>query len=719
MSLTEFADTRARHLENIEFPPLWSGDTLKSDANFIKWFQDTRPKLEEASRRSIEDAWGNLLWYTGEYLPLQNLRLRTPDGRDIEIPRQLSPFVINYLGYLTDKRAADLSIYKPNHEVKPQHDTEADRMRSRTIKSALKYIKQQVGIAKLFDQAEKWNMVFGNIYIGVDWNPNIGDLLPEEERKKVEKEKRPLVEGDLEVKLIDPWHILLWPARHYDKVSCAVQIVEIIHIEEARKKYKMPSLGMEKEAGDGSVFSFTSPWVESVRPNEVVIYRTIYKPDDYLPEGAVITHTRDTVISKELKNYPWSHKQFPWVRYTDIDVPGRLFPISFYRHLKPMQHTFNNVSGMIKKYVATTCHPKWVMVRGACNIKSLGNAATVIQHKAGMPPNLAQIKPMGPDIFNFRNTIKDEMTLLSNSHQISLGELPPNTRSGIMISRLQEIENKQRGPQIDKRNDFMGETLMLIASVMGDHYPLQSDERIMRVVGKDLLDEMKGLKDIRIYAGYNVEIQNPSGFSSELSGRLEEVSFIKKEIDPTLLSPQQTLDIIGGGLESKYYDAVTAALKSAQAENEKMSDGTNVPEPEVYEDHITHWNEHMLDVQSSGFKRLARKIQKYKTDHIMGHEELMVKLGDNNQVYLQKLSMLDGFPRFYKPLPPPEPEMPPQQPAMPVAPPMPPQAPPPGVPPEMLAAMMQKKGPTRKNIQIAPPGPDGSRNITMDEHPLG
>lgn len=634
MSLTEFTNRRYSET-NVALPPIWVGNTLKSAEGFMSWFQSTLPILENIARPTIEDAWSNLLWYTGEYVPLMPMQLRSPDGRITEVPRQLAPFVVNYLAYLTDKRAADLSVYKANHDTAPEDESEDDRMAARVMKVIVRHIKRFNNADMLFDKAEKWNMVFSHIYLGVDWNDKIGD------RKKA---KSPDREGEVELKIIDPWHILLWPSRHYEQCPCAIQIEEIIHVEEARKKYNNENIQATKA---DSLFQFQSVFKEEIRPDEVVIYRTVYKPDEFLPQGAVIRSTSEMVISGlGDKVYPWSHEDFPWVRYTDIDVPGRLYPISFYQHVKPLQHAYNNLSGLIKKYIYTTAHPKWAVTRGSCNLKSLGNAAAIIQHRAGMPPNLQQIKPIGPDPFNFRTSLKDEMTLMSGSHQIGLGDLPPNTRSGIMISRLQEIENKQRGPQIDKRNDFMGRVLLLSASVAGDHYPLQSEARIKRVVGRDMVEEVKALASDKVSAQYTITIVNPSGFSSEMTGRLEEISFINKEIDPSLLTRQQKLDIIGAGLEDKYYDATTASLRLSQKENDMMNDGVMPPEPELEEDHITHWNEHYLDMQTMTHKRLPEKIKKMKQDHMMAHEMLMEQLGANPS-YGQRLMQLDGFPRFY------------------------------------------------------------------------
>lgn len=654
MSLNDFMASKAdsENLAKLSFPPLWVNDGHKDPEAFKKWFETNLPKFEQVAQTYIEDAWANLLWYTGEYIPTSPLVIRTPDNKEVTIPRQISPFVINVLGNLTDKRTSDLSVHKPNHEVVPTDSSERDRMTARALQPILEHIKAINEVPRLFDEAEKWNMVYGSIFMSIDFNPKAGD------RKKQEEKGKTLMvpEGEVEIKAKEPWFVLPYPSRHWTKVPMVIEIEEIIHVEEARKKFQNSNI---KPSMKRELFSFQSFMSEKIRPEEVVIYRVIYRPDEFLPDGAMIrcanSGNETIVLQMEYEKYPWSHNQIPLVRYTDIDVPGRLFPMSFYQNVKPIQHTYNNLAGLIRKYIYTMAHPKWAMVRGSCNVKSLGNIASIIQHRPGQPPVMQSVKPIGSDPFNFLSVVEDKMVQLSNSHSIGLGELPPNTRSGIMISRLREIEAQQRGPQIDKRIEFMKDVLLQSASVARDHYPLQSEERLERVVGSQMVPHVKELQDTNIVARYDVNIVTPSGFSQELTGRLEEIAFINTQVDPNLLTRQQKLDIIGAGLNSKHYDSATAALRAAEAENEMMSTGKQAPQPEAWEDHFQHWNAHMIDLQDLSFKSLPKKIQEMKKDHIRATEELMVDQAFNpdgtprNQIYAEQLQTLNGFPRFYTP----------------------------------------------------------------------
>lgn len=660
MTLSEFID---QNREQIHTPlrPIWVDNAHKSKKKTIAWFQEFLPVLETFVRPNIEDMYSNLLWYTGEYVPMFPLRVRHPDGRDVEIKRQLKPFVVNHLAKLTDKRAADLSVFKSTFEARANElrKDEQDRVTARTTKLIVDHLRQANDVDALFNDAEKWNMVFGHIYMGVEENAHKGDKILD---KKGVFEKRA---GQVETKLIEPWYIIPWPMRRWERVPCVIQVLDIIHVEEARKRYNDNKI---EPHGERTLYGFAAPFLEEIRPDDAVIYRIIYRPDEFLPEGAVITMTREHVIESITEKYPWSHGDFPFVRYTDIDVPGRLLPISFYTFAKPLQHTYNNLSGLIKKYIFTVAHPKWTMERGIANIKSLGNASAVIQHTPGRPaPVLQQPRSIGSDPFAFRQTVLREMELMGDIHEISRGSLPPNTRSGIMISRLQQIEQQARGPQIDKRNKFMRDVLLMMASVASDTMPTKPDEVLEKIVGKENVDDVKALASVKFSSEYDILIQNATGFSDQMAGRLEEISFIRQQL-PGLITPQQELDIIGIKSPQKYYDIGTAALRAAERENGMMDDGTAPPSPIIQEDHISHWVTHMTDMQGLAFKKLPKRHRRLKEEHLLATEELMEQVADKNPVYREKLLALDGYPRLYTPTPQPQETLPQEPPG--VAPPM-------------------------------------------------
>lgn len=632
--------------------PLWADGSHRNNVKFKKWFTTHLPICESFSMYRIWNEWNNLLWYTGEILDfVDGVRTQTDFTGFKDKQRRTIPFWVSHISDLIDKRATDLSSLKPNFEITPPTDniTERTRMAARVTRPIATHIRNFNNLDLLFDENERSNTMYGNSFLQVDWDDTAGDrrIPPKSKRGKVDKDE-PKWEGEVVIKQVLPWHILPYPSNHGFDTHTTIQIFEILNVEDARVKYKNPKI--EPDAR-GSLYSFASPFASDILPDEVVVYRTVVPPNPFCPDGAMIYSTFDgTVLKKFVDRYPYSHGGYPWERHSDITAHGRVFSYSVMNLLKPMQWTYNLLGGMIKKSIFLTAHPKWMVTRGSCNISSLANAVTIVQHKAGQQPQLARYDVVGADTTSFRDNVKLEMQKLAGSYGLSNGDIPPNTRSGIQISRLQSIEQKNRSYQMGKRNDFMRRVLLKSASVAGDYYPTTSPEHLIRMLGRTTAEQIGVLKEVKISTETAVKIQNSSGFSDDLAGRLEEVAFANEKL-PGLLTPQEQADIIGVRSSSKFYDVTTAALRMAEAENEAFANGDDVLPPLMEQDHIQHWQTHVIDMQTKEHAMLPEKIRLAKEEHLGMHEMMMEKIANSptGMAYKQKLMVLERWPVVFNP----------------------------------------------------------------------
>lgn len=633
MTLTQYMAGTGINLG--EMKPVWKDNAHKGEELFIKWFQEHLPKVEEFNKPRIYEMWNNILWYTGDILNLIDNRVRYPDFTGFaDKTRKVMPFWIAHLSSLVDRRANDLATLRPDFDCMATNLEENDRVTARVMKVILEHIKRFNEAEILFFNTERTNGMCGEAVGVIDWNENVGD------RKAGDPEER---EGEVTIREIPPWWLLYWPCRNFMQSKMAFLVHEILHVDEARKKYNKNDIEPDKR---DRLYDFASPWAGEVWSEEVTVFRVVYPPDEFLPEGLDVLCTREKVLKLNHKKYPYTHASFPFEVHSDIVVPGRVFPYSVLRYAKPIQHTYNYFSGLIKKAAYHVSHPKWMTVRGGCNIQSLGNAMTVVQHKVGMEPKLVTYPFAQPELFTFRASMKSEMEQIMGSSPLSRGEVPPNTRSGVQISRLQNIEAQGRKSQADKRNDFMRRVLKKAASVAGDKYPQTSKEHVVRIVGRENAIDVVNLKDVKISAEYDITIQNATGFSPDMAGRLEEIGFIRQQL-PGLLTPQQELDILGTRNVQKYYDIPTAALRAAEAENEIMNDGREIPGAFKEEDHLQHWITHAIDMQTASHKKLPERIRKMKAEHLATHEMWMEKIAETNMAFKQKLATLDRYPMFF------------------------------------------------------------------------
>lgn len=618
--------------------PLWAAEDYKTEEGFLKWAYQTLPILERMYQTRNYRMYNNLMWYTGEYDPNEEYRLAIP-GRPQQ-PVQGSYIVnvvFNHLKEITEQRVSQLSLVKPTFDVSPHNRVETDRIKSRLMKQILDQLARRNRATTLFNELEKWNAIFGECPMFVEWDKGAGDVIGGKPQ------------GDVSFYLKEPYWMLYEPKRRFDKVRFYFEIYDILHVDEVRRRWGVG----ENLQPDGltSVWSYSNDGDREKATDELVVYRFVYKPDEFLPNGFEALFAGKEILEFNVDRYRYSHGGFPFVRHTDIDVPGRIVPLSFYHYLIPVQHQLNKMTSLMHRNLVLSAHPKWIMQKGTCDIKALGNAATVVEvsPNATIMPKLETFQSVPRDAFEYRNTVKDELKQLGGIQGVSMGDPPPNARAASIYSFLREEQQQRHGTQIDKRNTIIVDAFTMAGSVVRDYYPQQKD-RIVRIVGRNNQFEVRALEDDSFTPNYEVIIQNSTGFSESKAGRMEEIGFVMEKL-PGAMSLQQAADILELQQPQKFYDIVTAALKQAEYENQLFVDGEPVRDPEPQEDHISHWNTHRIWMQTEGFKELPERDKAEAISHMEKTEMLMEEAGVKSAAFASQLSQLPQWPIFYTPSP--------------------------------------------------------------------
>jgi hypothetical protein len=132
------------------------------------------------------------------------------------------------------------------------------------------------------------------------------------------------------------------------------------------------------------------------------------------------------------------------------------------------------------------------------------------------------------------------------------------------------------------------------------------------------------------------------------------------------------MDMLDISQPEKFIDYNTASVRAAEAENESIMQGVGeLNDPQDYEDQVLHWQIHVKQMREWSFKNQTPvEIQERMKAHMMATELLMVKRARENPMYLERCSVLPGWPIYFDqadvmPPMPPEPPLPPE--AMPPA----------------------------------------------------
>jgi hypothetical protein len=577
-----------------------------------------------------------------EYDRTLEYRIAVPGKTEVSISRRTLPRIFNHLHDITEQRVSKLSRYKPGFEVVPTNAENNDRVVSRLIKTALEAIARRVHIEFMMQELERWTAVFGECYLGIEWNPHIGDR---ESRGSLERV------GDVDVFVKAPWTVFPEPKRKYEEVKWAIDIESIMQIDECRARFGLKESQLQPD-NMKNIFSFNTD-VEEKREDEVVVRRVIQLPCQACP-GGYVAYIANGVILKEIdgkkEKYPYSHNDFPWERHTDIDVPGRLFPQSFYQHVKPIQHVYNKLTSIITRNILITAHPHVVMPKGSAKIEAFANAPTAIEYSGPTKPEIITWNSVPQEVFQFRQEVKQEIGQVSGIQGVSRGAPPPGARAASMLRFYEEQEEQRASTQIIKHNELIRRFYLKTASVVGDYYPTTSKERLIRVVGKENQYMVEKFAGVKISSEYDVVIMNSTGFAQSMSIRLEDIERIQT-FAPGMLSPEQVMDVLELKNPQKAYDITTMALKKAEMENERFIDGKEVEPPEPFEDLVVHWRTHVIFLNSPDYPELPDESKEAAKLHVMTTERLMEEKAGMNPAFGQILSSLPGFPVFWSPTP--------------------------------------------------------------------
>lgn len=612
--------------------PLWSADKWKTDAGFIAWFYEQLPIFEDIHSDRIYRCINNLMWYTGEYDGNSEYRLIHPNGSSqINISKYMVPVVVNHLYDLTEQRVSSLAALKPNFNVRAHNDEEAsDRTSSKHLKTMIEAVRRMTRLDAKLSELDRWCAIFGEAFLTVEWDEKLG---------RVGKEK-PI--GDIRISLKEPFWIMYEPEREWEKVNCLIEIHEILHVDKVKKKY---NVDIEKD-NLNTVWSFDNSGYQK-DPDEIVVYRYMEKPNEYNEDGCIVYVAGNKVLKREDK-WPYKHREFPYERITDIDPPGKLFPISTYNFLIPLQHQYNKMTSMMHRAITMFSHAKWFMTKGACKPEALGNSSTIVQVAPGAPnPQLISSNAIPQEMFRYRDSMRQEMATIGATQGVSRGEPPTGARAASMLKFYDEQEQQRRGNTIDKRNELIRRTYSKIGSVIQEYYP-KNEERIVRHIGRSHRYDLLRLSEIDIDSPYDIDIENASAFSESRSARMEEVAFYLEKI-PGALTPAQAADVLGIASPEKYYDIATAALKAAEYENSDMLDGRPIQAPEPSDDSLVHWQTHIICMQTDGYKKLPDRLKEAFKEHLKMTEQLMYEQAMKSAALAQILSGLPNFPIFAEP----------------------------------------------------------------------
>ncbi len=597
---------------------------------------------------------------------------KSSEDRDATKKREYTKIVANTLKKMNQIRASRLLKYKPAVAILPTNDEQTDKVAAETCENLIAHIWYEqrfdgIKLPKLVNEKG----VMGEMYSFVTWNPELGDLhksykkaVAHQQKEKLEKvplltddgqiktdEKgnkiyieKAVRNGDVQYTLRNPLEVLFERAttnEFMDSKYCFE--LETLDNDEARLRYPDAAKHIKGDK-DFQFYDFEAGHnYTDVRKTQV--YHFYHRRCSVLEKGRFISFTREGILSN--KEFPYSHRQLPCVRWIDLTNPGEQHAISFFDDLRGKNGAYNNLTNMILRNEYLVGHPKWMMPAGAADIRELSNSITVVQYKGTTPPVLVQANPTGAGAYNLRQSFKEEIMEDSDVSRTGNGTPPAGITAAVALQYLSELEAERWNEPVLSHNESMLQLTKMTLAVAGDYYDT-SDERMIRVQGEgnEWMSEM--IDSAVLSKDYDVRVQNTSAVAESKSARIQTLMDLAEKF-PEEVGPDQVLDMYEFAQSKKFVKEATISLRAAMAENEMFISGKPVGDPADYEDQIVHWKAHVRAIREWSFKnRTPPEVQSKITDHIMATEMLLLKLAAKSASIAAKLQTLDGFPLFYE-----------------------------------------------------------------------
>jgi hypothetical protein len=644
-------------------------DDKRNEKAILNWLKTDLDHIKQQDHGRLEEIRRHIAIYRNQQFSqkVQFNKSEVEFGPKIKKNR-INRMVINHIYDMVEQHVSRLVKFKPNVTFLPLSDEYIDKEAAKVDDVLWKHIRDTQKLDIKNEKNVRLSKICGEGFLAIEWDPDAGEESPSSKKLRSKKEdsivlrdengepekdesgnviriRLPIRVGDVIYRVVMPWKIFHHKAAQFEDVEYMYEEDEKL-TEKLRFKY--PDRASDIKESKEKVFDYHE-FREMQMNNETQVFKFVHKKTKEMPDGREIVFTRDTIL--ENKPLKYEHGDLPYEKIGDIEQPGQARDRSFIVNIRQMAAKINDLTSMIVRNQALMAHPKWFVPRGSVKIDSLGNDATVVQYTGAQPPVLASGSPTSPEVFAFRDQMKEDMQLVGGIFGVSRGEPPPGIKAGIALQFLEEQENQRMNAMVVRYNEYIRRVAKKTLDVAAQFYDV-NDGRMLQFFGPDKRWTIQKLDTASLSKPFTVKIQNSSALPESRAARIQTVLDLGQTF-PDLLPQEQIVDMLDIGKPDKFFDAATSAVRTAQLENENIILEKEVHAPQEWEYHIEHWQVHVQYMQSPDFLHIPEDRQNKFKDHVRAHEMFMIDLIETNPVFGQRINLLKQFPLLMSlPVPP-------------------------------------------------------------------
>lgn len=575
---------------------------------------------------------------------------------------------INELYLLVMEQVATIVSNELTSQVLPNNDDYNDKIASKFVKMWLDSMSYDLDIDV---QRVKWEIqkkLFGEAFVIPVWDAEAGDIHPlakeldedidmvDEDNKKIRNADGDYVKvdkyqriGDVDLVNPLPFDVMIEPKNRFKDANW-FYYVEYVDTEDLRRKYK------KVDFGDGTKISRfdASTGFNKDSKNHTKVYHFTHRSHEFLQEGRKIICTDDAVlVNKSMKNDKSfiQSKKLPLIRFCDFDLGFgvRGTPI-LPRNVRNVISGYNKLTNQIYNNLEAESPKIFVHETSGVDAQRMPNGITVCEWRGNQKPTIETPSTNTTSIFKFREDLKKNIIELGGQTPMVRGDTPnAQLDSFIALQHFEDQRMQLASPDIKGHIKCMEHLYKVLIMIGQDHYEPE-DQRMIKIVGRNNKFNLKYFDPENLSKVYDVKISTTGNLANSKAARTQFIMTVKREF-PDIINNELFVDLIGLSSSEKFQNTVTAAVNSAESENEDMLNGTPVPPPERYEDLITHWDTHRIPLQGREYKVAPPEVKLLFERHMTATEKLMYDQAAESDTFASRLASLRQFPLFFSPLP--------------------------------------------------------------------
>ena len=616
---------------------------------------DEKYRQAKQARRMLEPTWflalaffQNRQWlgYAGDRL-IEPRGLDDP-GRITETENRITGIVRTELAKLTKTR--------PVWVATPQSGDQEDTNAAGISEQMMRYEWKNLNMRKHDLKALEWARITGSGFLKVTWDPTIGDpvdvlvrpdggLMTDESGKTMRgdgkvaeafsqatgaqvKSKR-IAPGDLRVEAPSPFGTLVDPLA--DVFEDAEWLIEesVRSVDYCKRHWDVdlkpdaaasPGL-VEAQLMGGMTGSGTSTY------KGVKIRQYWCKPCEDYPSGARIVWAQGKVLDQDEKPFD----PFPWIMYTGIPVPGRLWGMGIVELLQGSQTELNKTLSQMSENRNRLGNPTGIAAKQAVgdsekfleNISTPGGwhffDETGSQHPIPQylePPTLPDYVKELPD--QIRRAMED----ISGQHEVTNAQVPPGVTAAAAITLLLDQDDTRLALAVTDHEEGLG---ILGTKILEHIQRYYTDSRIIKISGDDGGWQIFDFRNTDLRSNTHIEVQAGSTFPQSQAAKqamMKDIITMMTQTGNGLHGRQlsQFFRDLGLGATDHLLEEYTVNETQVNRENVLLAQGIALPIND-YDDTQSHIDGHTDHQKSSTYAKYPPQVKKVFEDHVNQHRQ--------------------------------------------------------------------------------------------------